>query len=150
MKVLTTIGYERASLRDVIAALKEAHVDILLDVRELPNSRRAGFSKRQLAAGLAEAGIEYRHMKALGTPKAGRDAAKRGDTRTMHAIFAAKLETPEAQLALAQTAEIASAQHVCLLCLEHDWRLCHRALVAERLEQAYAFKARHLAPALAG
>jgi uncharacterized protein (DUF488 family) len=140
-----TIGYENVGQSDLIACLKDAKVDLLVDVRELPNSRRAGFSKNILAAGLAESGIGYRHMKALGTPKAGRDASKRGDIATMKAIVAEKLDTPEAQLALQETAELAHGKRICLMCLEHDWRRCHRADVAERLK-AFGCEAVHLAP----
>jgi len=142
---LYTIGYERGSLSEVIAALRKAGVKTLLDVRELPNSRRAGFSKRMLDASLGEAGIAYQHMRALGTPKAGRDAAKRGDTATMHHIFAQKLETPESQLALIEAADIAQREPACLLCFEDDWHVCHRAIVVERLEK-HGLKAVHLKP----
>jgi uncharacterized protein (DUF488 family) len=145
VSALWTIGYEKASLGELIAALKKARIDIVLDVRELPNSRRAGFSKRMLAASLEEAGVGYRHIKALGTPKAGRDAAKAGDVATMRAIMEIKLSGEEAQAALAETAQIARGRRACLLCLEHDWRACHRALVAERLE-AFGLQATHLAP----
>lgn len=145
MTDICTIGYEQVGVPDLIAALKKAKVKTVLDVRELPNSRRAGFSKNMLAASLAEAGIGYRHMKALGTPKAGRDAAKKGDTKTMHKIFEAKLATPESQLALREAADIARQERACLLCLEHDWRVCHRAIVAKRLEK-FKIKATHLAP----
>lgn len=139
-----TIGYERASLPALIAELQRAKVDLLIDVRELPNSRRAGFSRRILAASLEEAGIAYRHFKALGTPKAGRDASRRGDKQTMRAIFEAKLESPESELALAEAADLARAHRACLLCLEHDWKGCHRAIVAERLE-AQGLRPIHLA-----
>lgn len=138
-----TIGYERASLPELIAALQAAQIDVLIDVRELPNSRRAGFSRKALSASLEEAGISYRHMKPLGTPKAGRDASRRGDKATMRAIFEGKLESPESQRALAETADIARGKRACLLCLEHDWRGCHRGIIAERLE-AQGFAAAHL------
>lgn len=147
MTIVSTIGYERAGLPAVIDALRTAKVELLLDVRELPNSRRAGFSKNIFASSLAEAGIGYRHFKALGTPKAGRDASKRGDKATMRAVFEAKIETPESQLALVEAAEIARVQHACLLCLEHDWRDCHRANICTHLEQRFGIKAKHLSPA---
>lgn len=138
-----TIGYERASLPEVIATLQAAQIDVLIDVRELPNSRRAGFSRKALSASLEEAGISYRHMKPLGTPKAGRDASRRGDKATMRAIFEGKLESPESQMALAEMADIARGKRACMLCLEHDWRGCHRGIIAERLE-AQGFAAAHL------
>jgi uncharacterized protein (DUF488 family) len=79
VKKLWTIGYEKVGVPDFIASLQAAKVKTLIDVREVANSRRAGFSKKALAASLDEAGIAYVHMKALGTPKAGREAARRGE-----------------------------------------------------------------------
>ena len=145
LSTLWTIGYEKAGQGALIAALTAAKIKLVLDVREVANSRRAGFSKKSLAAGLGEAGIAYVHLKALGTPKAGRDAARRGDVNTMQAMMAAKLAGPESQMALAEAAELAGQQRTCLLCLEHDWRTCHRALVAQELE-AFGFQAKHLEP----
>jgi uncharacterized protein (DUF488 family) len=57
MNTLFSIGYEKARLVDVVAALQVAGVATLIDVRDRPISRRPGFSKRQLTAGLEEAGI---------------------------------------------------------------------------------------------
>lgn len=145
MKAIWTIGYERVGQQDFIAALKAAGIETLVDIRDVANSRRAGFSKKALMAGLSEAGIGYVHMKALGTPKAGREAARKGDVAAMHHIFEAKLAEPESALALAETAELASRGRVCLMCLEHDWRACHRALVAGRLE-GFGLTPAHLAP----
>ena len=82
MKVFT-IGYEATTMADFLAALARAGVQRVIDVRALPLSRRPGFSKTSLAASLAEAGIGYVHLKALGTPKRGRDAAKKGDVATL-------------------------------------------------------------------
>ena len=146
MSRVWTIGYERVGVGDFIATLKAAKVNMLVDVREIANSRRAGFSKHVLAASLAEAGIGYIHIKALGTPKAGREAARRGDTATMRRIFEARLVEPESQLALAQTAELAGEGRICLMCLEHDWRLCHRHIVAQHLEAEFDVKPTHLSP----
>ena len=140
-----TIGYENVGIPGFIAALKAAKIKTLLDVREIANSRRAGFSKKSLAASLDEAGIAYIHMKALGTPKAGREAARKGDVKTMHRIFKARLAEPESQLALAEAADFAKQGRVCLMCLEHDWRICHRAIVAGRLEK-FGLTATHLSP----
>src|SRR5690606_12187551 len=130
-----------------IAALKAAKIKTLVDVRDVANSRRAGFSKKSLAAALAEAGITYVHMKELGTPKAGREAARKGDHETMHRIFEAKLVEPESQLALAETADIAARGRACLMCLEHDWRICHRSIVARRLTEEFGLKPVNLSPA---
>lgn len=140
-----TIGYENVGAPDFVAALKAAKVKTLIDVREIANSRRAGFSKKSLAASLEEAGILYLHKKALGTPKAGREAARKGDSKTMHRIFEARLVEPESEMALQETAELARKGRVCLMCLEHDWRKCHRAIIAKRLEKR-GFAATHLSP----
>jgi len=76
MKQLFTIGYEAATLDDLIGRLKAAGVQVVIDVRAIAASRRAGFSKTVLAASLAAENIDYVHLRALGTPKAGRDAAR--------------------------------------------------------------------------
>lgn len=146
MTKLWTIGYESVGVPDFIAALRAAKIKTLIDVREVANSRRAGFSKKALAASLDEAGVAYVHMKALGTPKAGREAARKGDVKTMHRIFEARLAEPESQLALAEAADLAKRGRVCLMCLEHDWRVCHRSIVARRLEQEFGLKPTHLSP----
>lgn len=146
MTKLWTIGYEKVGVADFISALEAARIKTLIDVREVANSRRAGFSKKALAGSLAEAGIGYIHMKALGTPKAGREAARKGDAKTMRRIFEARLADPESQLALGEAAELGKKSRICLMCLEHDWRDCHRAIVAAHLEP-FGFTATHLSPA---
>lgn len=145
MKSFCTIGYENVGAADFVTALKAAKVKTLVDIRDIANSRRAGFSKTALAASLDQAGIAYIHMKALGTPKAGREAARRGDSKTMHRIFEAKLAEPESDMALAEVSDLARKGRICLMCLEHDWRQCHRAIVAKRLE-AQGLKVTHLSP----
>jgi uncharacterized protein (DUF488 family) len=141
-----TIGYEKVGVPDFIAALKAAKIKTLIDVREVANSRRAGFSKKALAASLDEAGIAYIHLKPLGTPKAGREAARKGDTKTMSRIFEAKMVEPESQLALAEAAELAKKSRACLMCLEHDWRGCHRTIVAKHLTQDFGIEPAYLSP----
>lgn len=143
---LYTIGYERVGQIDFVAALKAAKIKTLVDIREVANSRRAGFAKKSLAAALGEAGIAYIHMKPLGTPKLGREAARKGDTKTMTRIFEARLVEPESQMALAETAELAGKGRTCIMCLEHDWRGCHRAIVARHLEDEFGLTPSHLSP----
>jgi uncharacterized protein (DUF488 family) len=145
-KQLWTIGYEKVGQSAFVAALKEAKIKTLVDVREVANSRRAGFSKKSLAAALDEAGIAYIHMKPLGTPKLGREAARKGDTKTMTRIFEAKLVEPESQLALAEVAELAGRARTCIMCLEHDWRGCHRTIVARHLTEEFGLKPVNLSP----
>lgn len=129
MTRIFTIGYEAATFDEFVAALTRAGVEQVIDVRALPLSRRPGFSKSALAAGLAEAGIGYVHLKALGTPKPGRDAAKKGDRATLEAVYSAQLELPEAQVQAAQMRDLAAAKVSALLCFERDPTLCHRSLL---------------------
>ena len=142
---LCTIGYERARLGDVVAALAAAGVATLIDVRDRPISRRPGFSKNQLAAGLAAAGIRYVSLRALGTPPEGREANRRRDWPRFWGIVEAKLATAEADLALAEAAALAAAAPSCLLCYEADWHICHRSRIAEMLAEQHGFSLRHLA-----
>ena len=127
---LATIGYENATLDDVIGRLKGAGVEIVVDVRAVASSRRAGFSKTLLAASLGAAGIDYRHLRGLGTPKPGRQAARAGHVAEMHRIYNAHLEEPQAQLELAEACDIAKARTAALLCYEADAQNCHREIVA--------------------
>lgn len=133
MTRLATIGYEGASLGDVIRRLTDAKVKVVIDVRAIAASCRPGFSKTMLAASLKEAGIEYRHLRALGTPKLGREAARAGRIDEMRAMFEAHLEEPKAQAQLAQATEIVAEIPAALLCYEAQARRCHRAIVAERI-----------------
>ena len=113
---ICTIGYEKAGLADFIATLRDAAVEMVIDIRELPQSRRAGFSKRQLAASLEEAGIGYTHLKALGTPKEGRVAHRSRDQARFWQIVAEQLATEPAQAALVEAVDIARRQKSCLVC----------------------------------
>jgi uncharacterized protein (DUF488 family) len=124
-----TIGYEHATVPDVIAALQQAGVELLVDVRALPLSRRPGFSKTALAGALGEAGIGYRHLKALGTPAEGRAAARKGDHAGLERVYAGQLELPEALAAGAELRDLAREQRVALLCYERDAGHCHRTLL---------------------
>jgi uncharacterized protein (DUF488 family) len=143
---LRTIGYEAATQAAVIEALKGAGVAVLIDVRAVPSSRRAGFSKRILAASLAEAGIDYVHLQALGTPKAGRQAVRAGRPEEMRAIYEAHLAEPQAQFQLAEALDIARERPAALLCYEADASHCHRRIVAERLMQSAVFEVEDLKP----
>lgn len=144
---LWTIGYQESTLAAVVAALRDAGVELLVDVRAVPASRRPGFSKRQLAAGLAEAGIGYLHLRALGTPAEGRQAAREGRHGRMREIYAAHLATLEAQAELDELCRlVAGGRRACLLCLERDPAHCHRSLIADALAARLGVTARHLQP----
>ena len=141
---LFTIGYQGSRLADFVATLRDAGVTTLVDVREAPWSRRPEFAKRALGEAMAAAGIGYRHMKALGTPKVGRDAARAGDTAGFHAIFDAQLATEAAQIQLGEVAALVAAERPCLMCYERDPNQCHRSIVAARLTETTGLAVRHL------
>ena len=130
-----TIGYEGATQAELIAALKAAGVERLIDVRAVPLSRRPGFSKNVLANGLREEGIDYIHLKALGTPPEGREAARKGKHDVLERVYAEQLETPEAQLDAARLVDLAGEKPSVLLCFERDPATCHRTLLREAVLQ---------------
>ena len=124
-----TIGYEATTVPEFIAALKAAKVERVIDVRALPLSRRPGFSKTALGGALDEAGIEYLHLKALGTPAEGRAAARAGRQADLERIYFGQLELPEAMAQSAQMLELAREKPSALLCMERDPVHCHRTLL---------------------
>jgi uncharacterized protein (DUF488 family) len=145
-KEVLTIGYEGATLPGVLAALTEAGVEVLVDVRAVPRSRKPGFSSRLLAASAEAAGIGYRHFQRLGTPKPGRDAARAGDAAGMARIFGAHMQGDEPQAALAEVTALAQARRCCLLCFERDPHVCHRTILAGMIAERTGQRIVHLAP----
>jgi uncharacterized protein (DUF488 family) len=124
-----TIGYEATTVGDFLEALRAAGVERVIDVRAVPNSRRPGFSKTPLRNALAEASIDYVHLRALGTPAAGREAARKGRHDDLKRIYAGQLELPEAIAEGAQMLELARDKPSALLCYERDPAGCHRTLL---------------------
>jgi uncharacterized protein (DUF488 family) len=133
---LFTIGYEQTPAKAVLDELEQAGVKLLVDVRAVASSRRPGFSKSQLAAGLDERGISYVHLRGLGTPKDGRLAARAGEYDTLQKIYAKHLRTPQAREELDElSALVKKSGPVCILCYERDHRHCHRRWIAEIIEE---------------
>jgi len=132
---LCTIGYEGLTIEAFMNRLKESGVRIVIDVRELPLSRKRGFSKKVLAESLHRSGIAYAHMPALGCPKPIRDAYRNDGnwlayTRRFLAYLGAQDE------AVAELAKIACSTSACLVCYEADFNFCHRSMVARAVSQA--------------
>jgi uncharacterized protein (DUF488 family) len=145
MPDLATIGYEGTTIDQVVSALRDAQVALLVDVRAVPQSRKPGFSKRQLAATLDEAGIAYVHLQGLGTPKPGRDAVRAGHPERMEVIFREHMTSDRAQAELAQAQNLVGDRKSCLLCFERDHTTCHRRLVAEMIVAETGQHIKHLA-----
>lgn len=134
MTRIATIGYEGRAQHDVLGLLVDAGVERLVDVRIRAQSRKPGFSKSTLAAGLADAGIEYQHLRALGTPLEIRAEFRAGNTAEAREEYRAYLRSdPAAGAELELLASIAEREYVALLCFEHDPRACHRLVVVEEL-----------------
>ncbi len=144
MRTLFTIGYEGKTQAEFLQELRAAGVELLIDVRAVAASRRPGFSKTALANGLREFGIDYLHLRALGTPADGRQAARAGRIAEMRAIYADQLETPEASLALEQALAEAGARPAALLCYEREAPDCHRSMLAQRMIERVPFEVRDL------
>ena len=126
-----TIGYEGATVAEFLAALQKAGVERIIDVRAVPNSRRPGFSKTPLRNALAEAGIDYFHLRALGTPADGRAAARAGRKDELKRIYAGQLELPEAIAESGKMLDLSREKPSALLCYERDPAACHRTLLLE-------------------
>lgn len=142
MRKLYTIGYEGMELHSFIGTLKAYEVDLLLDVRDFPSSRKRGFSKTPLREALEGEGIAYRHEKLLGTPKPIRDKVKQdGDHKAFFKSFKRHLDKQEPLLE--QLAKELKG-NVALMCWEHDANYCHRMPVSKRLEALTGRKAIHL------
>ncbi|HEX7758366.1 MAG TPA: DUF488 domain-containing protein [Caulobacteraceae bacterium] len=139
-----TIGYEGAVLCAFIETLLAAKVLRLIDVRELPLSRKRGFSKNALSLALESAGIEYLHLRALGDPKAGREAARRGDRASFVHIFNQHLESPKAVAALEVASMYVTDVSSCLMCYEREYTDCHRSIVADALAKRNKMAIQHL------
>lgn len=126
---LYTIGYEGQTLETFLQRLAEIGVKILVDVRELPLSRKRGFSKRGLSSALTKCGIAYAHMPTLGCPKPIRDALKTDGNWPRYARdFGIHLS--KQAVSISELAKLARNTPACLLCFEADFKRCHRSIVA--------------------
>jgi uncharacterized protein (DUF488 family) len=133
MPTLFTIGYEGKTMEEFLAEVAAAGVERVIDVRAVAASRRPGFSKTALANALRERGVDYLHLRPLGTPAAGREAARKGRTAEMRRIYAGQLETDEAALTMEQALAAAAERPSALLCFEAEAEGCHRSMLAERM-----------------
>lgn len=130
---LGSIGYEQVrDSRDFAQLLQVAGVERVVDVRELPISRRPGYAKTALRATMADAGIEYIHMRALGNPKEYRDLYKSGRHRQGRKKYRRHLLENQRE-ALEELVTLVSAKRTALMCLEHDARVCHRTVIVDAL-----------------
>ena len=146
---LFTIGYEQAKPAAVMRELKQAKIDLVVDTRAVAASRRPGFSKRQLAAALAEEGIGYVHLQKLGTPAEGRQAARAGDYDRLWKTYDKHIQQAESQQALGELlALIKSKKRIALLCYCRDPKTCHRSRIVAQVMKRARVKVEDLIPPL--
>ena len=151
MTELMTIGYERLTIRDFIDLLKRCRVSMIVDVRELPISRKPGFAKAALAAILEKHGIKYQHVSELGCPRDIRHEYRDdGDWGRYSRRYMVHLESQDE--AVERLIEWMGEERCCLLCFEEDYNFCHRSYVAERVaaEMAGAVMIHHLTGPMSG
>ena len=140
---LFTFGYEGLAIDGFIARLKKARVEVVVDVRELPLSRKKGFSKTAFAAALSGAGIAYTHVPAFGCPKPIRNQYKiDGNWKRYEKAFNSYLATQTS--AVAGLAKFSKTTKACLVCFEADFKFCHRSLVARAAAGAGGASVVHL------
>ncbi|UVK53152.1 DUF488 domain-containing protein [Mesorhizobium sp. AR02] len=130
---LLTIGYEGSEIDDFVSVLKAEKVELLVDVRDLPLSRKPGFSKNSLRNHLENSSIDYRHEKILGDPREGRLAARSGDRPRFERIFRSHIANEAAGKIIRELALHAETKNICLMCFERDHKDCHRSIICEEI-----------------
>ena len=144
IRQLFTVGYEGAELAAFLATLSGLEIHQIIDVRELPLSRKRRFSKNALADALKAQGVAYTHLKELGDPKPGREAARRGEFAEFRRIYRQHLRKVASQEALAAAALLAGKRRSSLLCFERDPVNCHRSIIAADLADRWNFSVVHI------
>lgn len=138
-----TIGYEGMDLDAFMSLLAEHDIDTVVDVRELPLSRKPGFSKKALASVLNLSGLEYVHMVELGCPKLVRDRYRSDNSWKHYTVgFLKHLKTQEA--AIAVLSDLVNSSNCALLCYEADYNFCHRSMVANAVRDYCGIEVKHI------
>jgi uncharacterized protein (DUF488 family) len=141
-----TVGYEGLELECFLGKLRREGVRLLVDVRDMPLSRKRGFSKTALAKAVEGAGMTYLHVRSLGCPKAIRDRYRKDrDWKAYTAAFLRHLQ--KQSWAVRELANLCSKQPGALLCYEADAGLCHRTYVARAVASVASAKVIHIGAA---
>ncbi|WP_430453676.1 DUF488 family protein [Rhodopirellula europaea] len=142
-----TVGYEGNSIDSFLLLLREHSVDLLVDIRELPISRKRGFAKTLLSQNLGSIGVEYVHMKSLGSPKPARHELR--ETRDYPKFFSAMdehLASEKAAHDVNEVLSLAAESRIALMCFCGDWTRCHRSRVAEAIRARGRVSFEHISP----
>ena len=133
-KKLYTIGYTGFSLDSFVVRLQEAKIESLIDVREIPVSRKRGFSKSALSELLADRGIAYRHFRRLGSPRTLRHEVRRtADFEKFFLGVHRHLSEEDSQRQIVDAIDLARNSRSCLMCCCSDWQFCHRTCVVDEI-----------------
>jgi uncharacterized protein (DUF488 family) len=136
IRKIWTIGHSTRALDEFLELLKGHTINLLVDIRTFPGSRRyPHFNKELLGTSLKQDGVDYLHIPSLGgrrkpapdsTNTSWRNASFRG--------YADYMKTPEFRTAATQLENLATAHRVAYMCSEAMWWKCHRALVSDYLK----------------
>ena len=128
-----TIGYEGKTILDFLDILQANGIEQIIDVREIPISRKTGFSKSLLEHYLTSSGIRYIHIRGLGSPKQIRD--KLHKTKDYDEFFNSYRDYISKHFEYIQEAwELSELKPTCLMCFERRPQECHRSVVAEYMK----------------
>lgn len=144
-----TLGYQLRDLSEFISELQDAQVDLVVDVRETPWSRKKGFSKTALRDGLAQANIGYLHARFAGNPKElRRSAVDHQDCLEKYEDYLERSPAVLEQLTELVREGVGDARRICFICYERHPADCHRKILLERWrrDRRTAIPVRHLAP----
>jgi uncharacterized protein (DUF488 family) len=136
-RTIYTIGHSTRTIEEFVALLREHGVELLVDVRRFPGSRRhPQFGSAALAESLKAAGIGYRHAEALGGRRRSEAGAASPNTAWRNDAFRAYADymaTPEFRAALDRLVQLARERTAVIMCAEAvPWR-CHRRLITDAL-----------------
>lgn len=138
-----TIGYEGLDIDAFMSLLAEHDIETIVDIRELPLSRKPGFSKKALASVLNLSGLEYVHMVDLGCPKPVRDRYREdGNWNRYTEGFLKHLKTQKT--AIAELSDLVGSSNCALLCYEADFNFCHRSMVANAVRDCCGANVEHI------
>ncbi len=129
-----SVGYEGLEVKALAERLAQARVSVLVDVRLNAVSRRPGFSRKALAAALADAGVDYLHERDLGNPQDNRDAFRRGEGNVGRRRMRSILSNGSGS-ALQRLVDLARAKRVAVMCVERDRLRCHRDVITEMVQE---------------
>jgi uncharacterized protein (DUF488 family) len=138
-----TVGYQAYSTECLVKELNESGIELVLDVRENPFSTKHGFSRGPLEQSLLRAGIAYQHRLELGTPREIRAFYRQsGDATEALRLYDSYLESHRS--VIDSLIKSMTGRKVCLLCLESDHKLCHRGVIARKVEEMTQWNPVHL------